>query len=118
MGCLDALAGIGNAAALEGLAGIAGDTAVDVGLRSLAIGRLGTCGEKALPHLWPLVFDETQTGHGINDHKLRLCDDAAEAIDDILLHRFRWQHSVGYDDRRGPALEAIRAEAKKRGYGP
>jgi len=117
VGCLDALGGIGKPAALDALAKITVDTQVDAQLRSLAIGRLGACGEAALPHLWPLCFDETPTGNSINTRDLRLCDDAAEAIDEILQGRFEWQHSVGFEDRWSAALDAVRAEARARGYG-
>lgn len=65
-----------------------------------------------------MLFDERASSGSINGHENRMCDDAAEALDGIRGRRFGWARARGDEERREKALEAMRAEARERGYGP
>ena len=116
--CVEALGGIGGTRALDALGRTGMDPKADARLKYFVIRALGQAGKDALPHLFRLCFDEVETGNSVNAHRLRACDEAAKEVDRLLGYRFGYEEAVAYAERRGPALEAIRAEARRRGYEP
>ncbi|MEZ6009163.1 MAG: DUF3160 domain-containing protein [Planctomycetota bacterium] len=118
VGALTALGNLGGAEAAQVLADLARRESLDRLLASIAIDRLARCNDAALPHLYRMLFDERASSGSINGHENRMCDDAAEALDGIRGRRFGWARVRGDEERREKALEAMRAEARERGYGP
>ncbi len=118
LGCLDGLRHIGGAEGAAALGRLARDVAIRVDIRSGAVERLGELGAFGVPHLWPLVYDEATHGGTVNGLRVRLCDEAALALDEILEDALRlgWRwRSLPLDDEE---LERVRTEARARGYLP
>jgi HEAT repeat protein len=115
VGCLEGLGRLGGADGAEALAAVASDVSVDPRLRDIAVSDLENAGEAAIPHLFRLVFDQSRLGGTSDEQAERICDRAAETLDRLLDGRFG-RSSAGRTEDREALLEAMRAEAKKRGH--
>jgi hypothetical protein len=84
VGCLVGLAAMGGEAGAAALARAAGTAVKDSDLRSIAIDFLEETGEVAIPHLFRLAFEETVLRGGYSPVRIRICDEAAEALNRLL----------------------------------
>nr|MDJ0522780.1 DUF3160 domain-containing protein [Planctomycetota bacterium] len=110
------LAQIGSPRAAESIGRFATDGKRDPGLRNVAINFLGDVGKAAIPYLFRLVFDETETGSSINDHQLRICDEAGVELYKLTEGKFGWAWDPPDSaEERAKGLAKMRAEAKRRG---
>jgi hypothetical protein len=116
--CLDGLRSIGSVAAVTVVARVAADSEQDEGLRGVAVGRLGEMGPGAVPHLFRLCFDEAPTGGSVNGRPIRICDEAAISLDELLGGELGVASRLSCGVVDGSRLEAVRAEARRRGYAP
>ncbi len=116
VGALEGIARLGDEASADALLELAWSEKVEDRLRHIALRHILDGGEAALPALFRLTFDETETNTSYG-RKLRRCDQAAARIDVVLGDEFGFSESLSLEDA-DRILVKIRAEAKRRGHEP